>query len=548
MCYYIKRSWRASSMKRTFRIIATLSFVPIMLSACTGNTWNNNHETPSSEEATYQVEWLNDNGSVLAIEYYKEGEIPSYKGQTPKKESDAYNQYFFDGWRPEIVPVTRDCMYYAKYQSVAKQYTVTWNYNGTVTSQVYRGGETPVYPYATDPIDEPGSIQYFQEWQPSIAPVINDVTYVAQFRGVVKEFTITWLDMNDKVLDTEIYNYGQTPVFKYQVPDVIDDRYVYEFDNKWYPDIQDVTGDMTYKAKYVSRERLFTVSWCNEDGTTIEVDENVPYGTIPSFDSYSALVPPAGSHPGHSYTLMTGWTTSSTPYWEPITGDVTFYANYDYFVRVHFMCFTTEWKSYPVMWGDTPQYYDDWGTPEYYGEPGYVYNFMGWEEEFEPVYQEVWYHAVFEIMPKTLTVTWCNVDGSVVEFDGAVPYGSTPEYNGPYLEAPSSTCPGHSYTLQTGWSSDNGSLYYEPVYEDTVFTATFDYFVVLHFMVDGQLLCNDAIKWGEMAGYPSDQPTPTKIDTEPGYEYEFIGWDVEFAYVFEETTYNAVFQETYVGG
>ena len=42
---------------------------------------------------------------------------------------------------------------------------------------------------------------------------------------------------------------------------------------------------MTYTASYNSEVRKYTITWVNEDGTVLEVDENVPYGTIPSYNS-----------------------------------------------------------------------------------------------------------------------------------------------------------------------------------------------------------------------------------------------------------------------
>lgn len=76
-----------------------------------------------------------------------------------------------------------------------------------------------------------------------------------------------------------------------------------------------VTADRNVYACFTSTIRTYTVTWVN-NGTTIETDTNVPYGTIPHYD---------GATPTKDGQTSTGWLPDPTV---PITGDTTFTAQY----------------------------------------------------------------------------------------------------------------------------------------------------------------------------------------------------------------------------
>ena len=61
----------------------------------------------------YTVKWLDEDGSVLDTEEYEYNAVPSYKKDTPTKASTEDTVYTFDGWNPEIVPVTESTEYVA---------------------------------------------------------------------------------------------------------------------------------------------------------------------------------------------------------------------------------------------------------------------------------------------------------------------------------------------------------------------------------------------------------------------------------------------------
>lgn len=63
----------------------------------------------------FNVTFANDDGTILRTESVPYGEVPTYNGATPTKESDEDYIYTFSGWNQEFSKVTEDVTYYAQY-------------------------------------------------------------------------------------------------------------------------------------------------------------------------------------------------------------------------------------------------------------------------------------------------------------------------------------------------------------------------------------------------------------------------------------------------
>lgn len=116
-------------------------------------------------------------------------------------------------------------------------------------------------------------------------------------------------------------------------------------------------------------------------------------------------------------------------------------------------------------------------------------------------------YAAYNKVLRNYTVTWKNEDGTVLETDTSVPYGSIPIYNG--------TTPTYQGETATGWypsvSEITGNTIYTAVYVPTYRVRFYDY--------DGTLLQTSTVREGESATYTGETPTSSAG--------EFLGWDPE---------------------
>ncbi len=264
---------------------------------------------------TYTVTWKNDDGNTLTTDTVAYGETPVYSGATPTKEGNAQYSYTFSGWDNEPTAVTGDVTYTAQFSDTVNEYTVTWvdGDGNTLKTDTVAYGETPVYSGT------------FSGWDKAIAAVTGDVTYTAQFSDTVNEYTVTWIDGDGNTLKTDTVAYGDTPEYNGETPTkTATAQYSYTFSG-WDKEITAVTGDVTYTAQFTETTNTYTVNWKNEDGTPLETDEDVPYGTPSSYDGETLT---------KDGCIFAGWKNENGDFYKPedlpaVAGDVTYTAVFD---------------------------------------------------------------------------------------------------------------------------------------------------------------------------------------------------------------------------
>lgn len=200
-------------------------------------------------------------------------------------------------------------------------------------------------------------------------------------------YTVTWQDYDETVLEQDTNTYGEMPEYNGDDPTRENtDQYTYTFTG-WNPEIDAVTGDVTYTAQYDVQVNTYTVKWANYDDSILETDESVPYGEMPKYDGDD---PTKEGSAQYTYTFK-GW----SPEVSTVTGDVTYTAQFD-----------SSENKYTVTWvndnGEVLEKDENvpYGTmPAYNGaEPtkGSDYRFIGWNDELAKVEADVTYTAVFE--------------------------------------------------------------------------------------------------------------------------------------------------------
>ena len=301
-------------MRKSYKTFIALAAFSLLLSGC--NLFK--------KEPKYTVTWKNFDGSVLEVdEDLSAGTVPTYDGLEPTKTQDAQFNYIFDGWTPEVGEVTDNVEYVAKFKEETRKYTVTWkNFDGqTLKEEEVLYGTVPSY--VGDEPTKDSTVEHtytFDGWSPAIKSLTENVTYTAAFKEEARKYDITWKNDDGSVIRTDKVAYGTVPSFGETVPTRDNTpQYAFTFSN-WVPALSSVTGDAIYTASYTSEVRKYTITWANYDGTPIEVDENLPYGTVPSFNSGT---PTRESTRGVDYTFS-GWSPSV----EFAQRDVTYIAQY----------------------------------------------------------------------------------------------------------------------------------------------------------------------------------------------------------------------------
>ena len=194
----------------------------------------------------YTVIW--DIEGTLTTETYRYGATPSWKGETPTKQTDGKYNYTFKSWG-DIQEVTDNMTYTAQFDGHLNTFTITWDWDGVTTTEVYTWGDIPEYKGEIPTRD--ATVQYtyiFKDWG-EITAVTGDKTYTANFDAILNKYTITWVVEGDSF--EEKYEYGETPSYKGTTPMKPSDETGSYIFNGWGP-METVTGDATYTAQFAS--------------------------------------------------------------------------------------------------------------------------------------------------------------------------------------------------------------------------------------------------------------------------------------------------------
>ena len=303
-------------------------------------------------------------------------------------------------WTATKNTAKQEVVYTPVYASTAKTYTVTYlagaNGTGSVEAGTKTCGEDLALSAAT--FTRPGYLQTGWSTQDGGAKAYElggnytaDAAITLYPFWTMNTFTIIWKNENGSItLQTDANQNAGTPTaFNGDTPNKdATAQYTYTFDGwaveangaKVYNNGETpaVSADATYYAHFSAATNTYTVTWKNVNNVILETDENVPYGTMPTYDGETP------AHPDYVDNIrwdrpFEGW----TPAIGAVTGNVEYTAAYG----------SETAKTYTIIWQDydgtelartTANY--GWNWPEYPGvtpqrsDAKVNYTFIGWTE------------------------------------------------------------------------------------------------------------------------------------------------------------------------
>ena len=144
----------------------------------------------------------------------------------------------------------------------------------------------------------------------------GNATYRAYF--AINQYTITFKNWNDTVLQTGVYNHGDAVVAPVATK-TANAQYTYTFDH-WSPNVNyTAEADAEYIAVFTQTTNKYTITFQNWDGTILEAKQ-WDYGTLPSYEG----TPTRPADAEFTYTFS-GWDHSISE----VTGEDTYIAQYN---------------------------------------------------------------------------------------------------------------------------------------------------------------------------------------------------------------------------
>lgn len=302
--------------------------------------------------------------------------------------SPSREHYTLKGWNTEIdgsgttynssskFP-TKNLTLWSQWE-IDKHKATFLNYDGSIFKEIMVDyGSTP---NLSDIPTKPDSERYhydFSHWE-NLGPILGDTVYNPVFTPRTRYYKIIWQNYDGTELETDSLPYEEIPVYEGPIPTKpATAQYTFTWSG-WNIEITPVTANITYTATFTHTTNTYDVTWKNWDGTTIKVDEDIPYGDVPVFD-YE--LPTKESTAQYSYTFF-DWDATpgddSPSGIETVKGHITYTATYTATVRSYNLNLNTSEENSGFLQGDGIYEYGTSVAITTFPKPGYA--FVGWSD------------------------------------------------------------------------------------------------------------------------------------------------------------------------
>ena len=323
-------------------------------------------------------------------------------------------------------------------------------------------------------------------------------------------FDVVFFDGDESILETQEVLEGEAADEPDTPTKTATAQYTYTFDH-WDQDYSSVTADLLIYPVFTASVNQYTVTFYDEDETTVLGTSTVPYGT-----AATAPANPSKADDGTNTYVFNGWSGT--------------FSNVIANKSVHATYASTALESYTV------NFYNDDGVlivsrlvvdggdalpptePTKADTAQYTFAFAGWDIAYTNVTEDLDVYATYTETLRSYTVTFFNEDGFILK-DDLVPYGSAaiapanPTY-GPTAQ--------YTYTF-TGWDVDFTNIVGN-LDVTAEYTSVVNEYDVTFYNEDGTVIITESVEYGGEATAPAD---PTYGPTAQ-YTYTFTGWDEDF--------------------
>ncbi len=408
----------------------------------------------------YEVVFLDDDGSVISSASYAYGTLlADVAPQTPVKEANQQYTYVFEKWIDEKgieadlsqTTVVGAATFTAVYSATVNEYTVIFLYGDDKKSeQKVRYGSAAVAPSAEEAAKSTtATTKYiFQGWEnANWLNVTQDMTINAVYLEIEVYHKVAFYteDGNTLLSAPQYVRYDKDTLVLPDVSQIVKQQtvqFTYEFDGWNYTTERGASGfilhseletkvnsiddSYTFTAHFKETVRQYTVTFLDDDGTTIDA-ATVDYGTV-----ISTVEPPKPTKEQTEQYVFTfaGWVDVNGEAFDTaatVSGDIYLKATYNRELRPYTVTFiygNNREDEQTVLYGYA-------ADPSVYSEQDlakdstvkYDFAFSGWDKPMT-IYADTVITALYSKTIRNYTITYYDLNSGAYEGQNTLPYGS----------------------------------------------------------------------------------------------------------------------------